>query len=91
MAIAPKVMFGKSSLNETHDVPPFVVFQMPPPAAPMYTVLGSVGCTATPRTRPLISPQSGGQVEFKLRGPMDVHVSALGEAFVRAISRARVR
>ena len=41
-----------ASVSGVQVVPPFVVRQMPPPSAPTYTVLASVGCGAMAVTRP---------------------------------------
>src|SRR5829696_9075667 len=56
-------MFARKSLRGAHDVPPLVVFQIPPATAAAYITLGSVGSMSSARVRPPTLP-----------GPNDCHV-----------------
>ncbi len=55
-AIAPIAWVSSSSPIEAQVAPPSVVFQIPPSAAPMYTVSSSRGSTVTAVTRPASMP-----------------------------------
>src|SRR5215217_9603675 len=49
-------MFARKSLSGSHDVPPLVVFQMPPETAAAYITSGLVGSMSNARVRPPTLP-----------------------------------
>src|SRR5205085_11398235 len=65
-ATAPTLRLLIVSVSGTHDAPPSVVFQRPPPSAPAYSVLAAVGCGAMAVMRPA-----------PLVGPSETHVGSV--------------
>src|SRR6185369_13967576 len=63
IAMQVTAMFARKSSSGAQDVPPFVVFQMPPATAAAYITLGLTGSISNERVRPPTLP-----------GPNDCHV-----------------
>src|SRR5687768_1721543 len=53
-------MLARKSLSATHDVPPLVVFQMPPATAAAYITSGLTGSISKARVRPPTLPGPNG-------------------------------
>ena len=96
IAIAPIAWVSSSSPIEAQVAPPSVVFQIPPSAAPMYTVSSCCGSTATAVTRPASMPHPApklfttgswyvGSSEFTGWGPALCHVEVAPTA-IRALA-----
>src|SRR5436309_3291607 len=88
--VGPKSVSGIHVGPADDVVRKFVVFQIPPDAAPRYTVLpdGSDGSTARPPTRPDTSAFSPAPFAPMPAGPTAVHV-LLASGFVGFIVKMR--
>src|SRR5262245_4548781 len=82
IAMQPTASVAMKSSSGSHDVPPLVVFQIPPLTEPTQIVFVCVGCTMIDRIRPPTLP-----------GPSHVHVigSVRGPAGCAAIMSSRCR